>query len=431
MIREIIQRQKFEKEQLIKANYIEREKFVFAKSWLSTDLVKVIIGPRRAGKSVFALMLLREVPFIYFNFDDEIFISNNQVDTDELMKELHAVYGGINTILFDEVQNLPNWELFVERLKREGYNLIITGSNAKLLSKELATSLTGRHIPIEIMPFNFKEFLLANNYKLDNELISIPQKKGELLNLIEKYLTEGGFPEVVVKNFGVEEYLGVLFDSILFKDVVKRYKVRFSNQIQNLASFLVNNFSSYYTLRKLKEALSLRSVTTVQKYIEYLEEAYLIFHLDCFSFKFSCKSKSPKKVYVVDNGYINAKALRYSPDHGKLMENLVFTELVKRGFMPNRDLFYYKTRNGNEVDFVIKKDLKVTELIQASYQTNNIGNEQREIKSLVQASKELNGDLLTVLTWDEEKDVHSNDKVIHFIPLWKWLMGLPNKAGSE
>lgn len=431
MIREIIQRQKFEKEQLIKANYIEREKFVFAKSWLSTDLVKVIIGPRRAGKSVFALMLLREVPFIYFNFDDEIFISDNQVDTDELMKELHAVYGGINTILFDEVQNLPNWELFVERLKREGYNLIITGSNAKLLSKELATSLTGRHIPIEIMPFNFKEFLLANNYKLDNELISIPQKKGELLNLIEKYLTEGGFPEVVVKNFGVEEYLGVLFDSILFKDVVKRYKVRFSNQIQNLASFLVNNFSSYYTLRKLKEALSLRSVTTVQKYIEYLEEAYLIFHLDCFSFKFSGKSKSPKKVYVVDNGYINAKALRYSPDHGKLMENLVFTELVKRGFMPNRDLFYYKTRNGNEVDFVIKKDLKVTELIQVSYQTNNIITEQREIKSLVQASKELNGDLLTVLTWDEEKDVHSNDKVIHFVPLWKWLMGLPNKAGSE
>ena len=422
MIREIIQRQKFEKEQLIKANYIEREKFVFAKSWLSTDLVKVIIGPRRAGKSVFALMLLREVPFIYFNFDDEIFISNNQVDTDELMKELHAVYGGINTILFDEVQNLPNWELFVERLKREGYNLIVTGSNAKLLSKELATSLTGRHIPIEIMPFNFKEFLLANNYKLDNELISIPQKKGELLNLVEKYLTVGGFPEIVVKNFGVEEYLGVLFDSILFKDVVKRYKVRFSNQIQNLASFLVNNFSSYYTLRKLKEALSLRSVTTVQKYIEYLEEAYLIFHLDCFSFKFSGKSKSPKKVYVVDNGYINAKALRYSPDHGKLMENLVFTELVKRGFMPNCDLFYYKTRNDNEVDFVIKKDLKVTELIQVSYQTNNISTEQGEIKSLVQASEELNGDLLTVLTWDEEKNVHSDDKVIHFIPVWKWLL---------
>lgn len=427
MIREIILRQKFEKEQLIKANYIEREKFDFAKSWLSTDLIKVIVGPRRAGKSVFALMLLRNAPFIYFNFDDEIFISNNQVDTDELMKELHAVYGGINTILFDEVQNLPNWELFVERLKREGYNLIITGSNAKLLSKELATSLTGRHIPIEIMPFNFKEFLLANNYKLDNELISIPQKKGELLNLVEKYLTVGGFPEIVVKNFGVEEYLGVLFDSILFKDVVKRYKVRFSHQIQNLASFLVNNFSSYYTLRKLKETLSLRSVTTVEKYIEYLEEAYLIFHLNCFSFKFSGKLKSPKKVYVVDNGYINAKALRYSPDYGKLMENLVFTELVKRGFMPNRDLFYYKTRNDNEVDFVIKKDLKVTELIQVSYQTNNISTEQREIKSLVQASEELNGDLLTVLTWDEEKNVHSDDKVIHFIPVWKWLMDLPKR----
>ena len=422
MIREVVLKQKFEKERFLTVSYVEREKTGFVRSWLDSDLVKVILGPRRAGKSVFAFMLLKDRPFIYFNFDDEIFAGNIQVNTDELMKELHAVYGGIKTILFDEIQNLPKWELLVNRLQREGYNLIITGSNAKLLSKELATVLTGRHIPIEIMPFNFKEFLLARNYKVDYELMPIPQKKGELLNLVEEYLIEGGFPEVIVKNLNSEEYLGILFDSILFKDVVKRYKVRFSSQIGDLTSFLVNNFSGYYSLRKLKEILSLRSVTTVEKYIEYLEEAYLIFHLERFSYKTGEKIKSPKKVYVVDNGYINAKAMRSSPDKGKLMENLVFTELVKRGFEPNRDLFYYKTRNGREVDFAIKKDLKVTELIQVSYQTSDVDTEQREIKSLLEASEELKGELLTILTWDEEKQVEKYGKVIHFVPVWKWFL---------
>jgi len=422
MIREVILKQKFEKEQFLTAGYIERGKTSFVKSWLESNLIKVIIGPRRAGKSVFAFMLLKEQPFIYFNFDDEIFMGNAQVNTDELMKELHAVYGGIKTILFDEIQNLPKWELFINRLQREGYNLIITGSNAKLLSKELATVLTGRHIPIEIMPFNFKEFLLAKNYKVNYELMSIPQKRGELLNLVKEYLIRGGFPEVIVKNFDTKVYLGTLFDSILFKDVVKRYKVRSSSEISALATFLVNNFSNYYSLRKLKEILSLRSVTTVEKYIGYLEEAYLISHLELFSYKTSQKIKSPKKVYVVDNGYINAKATRFSIDVGKLMENLVFNELMKRGFKPNYDLFYYETRNGREVDFAIKKDFKVTELIQVSYKTYEIDTEEREIKSLLEASEELKVELLTILTWDEEKNVEKEGKIIRFVPLWKWLL---------
>ncbi|MEF3245493.1 MAG: ATP-binding protein [Caldisericaceae bacterium] len=422
MIRELILRQKFEKERFITSDYIEREKIDFAKRWLESDLVKVIIGPRRAGKSVFAFMLLKDRPFIYLNFDDEIFGRLSQVNPDEIMKELHAVYGGIKTILLDEIQNLPNWELFVNRLKREGYNLIVTGSNANLLSKELATVLTGRHIPIEIMPFNFKEFLLARNYKIDYELMTIPQKKGEILNLVEKYLIEGGFPEVVVKNLNSEEYLSILFDSILFKDVVKRYKVRFSSQIVDLASYLVNNFSGYYSLRKLKEVLSLRSVTTVEKYIKYLEDAYLVFYLERFSYKTGEKIKSPKKVYMVDNGYINAKAIMVSPNKGKLMENMVFTELVKKGLKPNIDLFYYKTRNSREVDFVIKKDLKVTELIQVSWNTYDVYTEQRELKSLLEASEELDADLLTILTWDEEKQVEKNGKVIRFVPIWRWFL---------
>ena len=285
------------------------------------------------------------------------------------MKELHAAYGPVKTILFDEIQNLPHWELFVNRLHRAGYNLVLTGSNAQLLSQELATHLTGRHMPIEILPFDFNEFLRAKKFQINPEYASLPQHRGELLNLMENYLQNGGFPEVAVNNVDPKDYLEVLLDSLLFKDVIKRHKVKFSTQIGNLAAHLVNNFAKLYTIRKLLEVLNLKSASTTEKYINYLEEAYLIFSLLRYSPKSMQRIKSPRKVYAVDNGFISAKAIQHSPDKGKLMENLVFTELVKRGAKPNRELFYYKTRNDREVDFVLKKGIEVMELIQVCYES--------------------------------------------------------------
>lgn len=228
MLKNIVLKQKQEKTLLLNCQYLERTKYSSAKKWLDSNLIKVVLGPRRAGKSVFSLMLLRDRPFIYFNFDDEILASTNGIATDQLMKELHAAYGNTKNVFFDEIQNLPGWELFVNRLQREGYNLILSGSSARLLSKELATALTGRHIPIEILPFDFKEFLRAKNFQLDSEYHALPQKHGELLHLMNEYLLNGGFPEVVVNNFGAKDYLEVLFDSIILKDVVKRHKVRFA-----------------------------------------------------------------------------------------------------------------------------------------------------------------------------------------------------------
>ena len=168
MLKNIVLKQKQEKERFLPLPFIERTKAEEAKKWLSSDLIKVVLGPRRAGKSVFSLMLLKNRPFMYFNFDDESLASMGGVSTDELVKELHAVYGNTKNILFDEIQNLPNWELFVNRLHREGYNLMLTGSNARLLSMELATALTGRHIPIEILPFNFKEFLRGKHFQISS-----------------------------------------------------------------------------------------------------------------------------------------------------------------------------------------------------------------------------------------------------------------------
>ncbi|RJQ25648.1 ATP-binding protein [Candidatus Parcubacteria bacterium] len=422
MLKDIVSNQKLQKEQLLTLSYIGRAKEPFAKKWLDSNLIKVILGPRRAGKSVFSLMLLKDRPFMYFNFDDEVLSSAGGIATDELMKELHAAYGQVKTVLFDEIQNLAGWELFVNRLHREGYNLVLTGSNAHLLSKELATHLTGRHMPIEILPFDFSEFLRAKKFQISEEYSALPQQRGELLNLMENYLVNGGFPEVAVNNVDPKDYLEVLFDALVFKDVVKRHRVKFSTQVANLGGHLINNFANLYTIRKILEILNLKSASTIEKYIKYLEEAYLIFSLLRYSPKSIQRIKSPRKVYAVDNGFITAKAIQHSPDKGKLMENLVFTELVKRGVKPNRDLFYYKTRNDREIDFVVKNGIDVTELIQVCYESINSDVEQREVKALIEAGGELKVKKLTVLTWDEKRAVEKDGMTIYFRPLWEWLL---------
>lgn len=408
-LKTIVSKQKTEKETLLSLLYVERARAEKGKEWMSSDLIKVVLGPRRAGKSVFSLMILKDQDFAYFNFDDPALVGE-KLDLYELMDELRSVYGETKYVLFDEIQNLPGWELFANRLHRQGYNVVLTGSNANLLSMELSTHLTGRHVPIEILPFDFNEFLRAKNFI-----------GSETLKLMEEYLINGGFPEVVLKNQRPFGYLDVLFDAVLFKDVVKRHKVRFSEQIDQLCSYLVSNISGQYSARRLANILKFNSDVTLERYLSYLAEAYLIFPLSRYSAKAGVRLKSPKKIYVVDNGFVSAKAVQHSPDKGKLMENLVFTELVKRGAKPNRDLFYYKTRNDREVDFVVKNGTEISELIQVCYESTNPEVERRETKALLEASGELRPKKLSVLTWDNKREITKDDSVIQFIPLWEWL----------
>jgi uncharacterized protein len=420
MLKNILLKQKKEFEKLIEKPFVERLKMSEAKKYLKSDLVKVVIGPRRAGKSLFTAHLFKDKLPAYANFDDEHLAKLS--DYNELIKELHALYGKKKHLLFDEIQNLPNWELFINRLHREGYNILLTGSNAKLLSKELATSLTGRHIPLEILPFSFKEFLKAKKFELDESLLVLPEHKGQLLYHLQEYLKNGGFPELVVKNLEPLGYLDTLLDSLLFKDIVQRHKLRLSEKMYDLELYFLNNFSNEFSYRKLANVLGFASVATLEKFVKYLEEAYLVYVLSRYSYKAGERLASPKKAYVVDNGYISAKAVQATANEGKLMENLVFSELLKMGHKPNHSLFYYKTRNNKEVDFVLKDGLKIKTLIQVAWELAQYGTKEREIKALLEASGELRCDNLLVLTWDYEAQIKVQGKKILFLPVWKWLL---------
>jgi len=419
MISEIIQQHKKEKERLLTRAYILREQMESARVHLKSDLIKVIIGPRRAGKSVFSFLLLKDQDFAYLNFEDENLLKVTNYD--KLLEGLFEVYPTAKFIFFDEIQNLKNWELFVNKLHRRGYNLVLTGSNAKLLSKELATALTGRYIPIEILPFCFTEYLKAKNIFFDKDTFLAPDQKGILLSTLRSYLESGGYPEIIMKELDPESYLGTLFDAVLLKDVVKRYKIRFTQKIYDLALYLISNFTSEYTFTRLRKSLNFNSTNTVQKYLSYLEETFLFFSLNRYSLKMKEQIRAPKKIYLVDNGFVLAKAFQFTPNLGKLLENAIFVELLRAGYQPDRELFYYRTRNKNEVDFVLKKGLTIEALIQACYQVGDERVKSREVSSLVEASEELSVNHLIVITFDYEgKEVHKG-KEIKFIPLWKFL----------
>ncbi|MCX6736732.1 MAG: ATP-binding protein [Candidatus Parcubacteria bacterium] len=423
LLLEIIKKQKQLLDAELAREYIPRAIFVKMQELIETSLIKVIIGPRRSGKSILSLLLLKNKSFAFLNLDDESLVSllKKTERYDDLLEAMFTVYGKTKILLFDEIQNLDRWELFANRLHREGYNLFLTGSNANLLSRELATHLTGRHYEIDVLPFSFSEYLLVK--KFDSSKVIGAEAKGELLNYLQRYMISGGYPEVVINGLNPTNYLSALFDSVIFKDVISRYKLNLSQQkISDIGSYAINNITGEFSYNSLKYVTGIKTVATIEKYLRFLQESYILFILKRFSNKDKERIKSPKKFYVIDNGFIQAKAVRLSDDYGKLMENLVFVELLKHGFKPNIDLFYYKTRNNKEIDFLVRKGAKADTLIQVSYDISDSRVEEREVKALVEASGELNCDNLILINWEQEKTKTLNGSIIKYIPLWKWLL---------
>ncbi len=405
--------QRAERDELLSRPYQQRHTRYDADELLQNPLIKLITGPRRVGKSVFALLMLQGKNFAYLNFDDNQLLEN--WDENLAMSALDDVYPDYDFMLLDEIQNLQNWDLWVSKLYRRGKNLIITGSNANMLSSEMATVLTGRYLQIEMLPFSLDETMRWKNITSDREE-QVPQA----IMLADDYMRNGGYPETIQARSITKSYLSTLFDSILLKDVAKRHNIRNTTDLYNLATYLLSNFCNPISANELAVELGLSSVTTTKKFCDYLKEPYLFFYLPRFNNKLKLMNKAPKKVYIVDNGYVQSTAFNLSENLGRLLENQVFVELMRRGYIPGQTLFYYRTRNDREIDFVTRKGAKVERLIQVCYDMTSEKTRKRELDALVETAGELRCDNLLVVTGSQEEDIEWKNKKIRVIPVNKF-----------
>lgn len=333
------------------------------------------------------------------------------------MQSLREVYPDYEYLLLDEPQNLSGWDLWVSKLYRRGYNLVITGSNSNLLSSEMATVLTGRYLPIEILPFSLIETL---QYRRTDYNPQLPEDKAKLMLQVADYLQYGGFPEIVNNRDITENYLKSLFDSIILKDIVKRYKVRKIEELYQLANYLISIFAKPFTYSTLMEDLGLNSKSTVQKFCGYLRDCYLLFYLPRFDNKLKLMQKAPQKVYVVDNGFLASSAFQISENRGRLLENLVLLEFLHRKYEVGKNLFYYRNRYDKEVDFVVRDRFQVKQLVQVCWQMSEPRTEKREVDSLLDCAKDFKSGDLYIITWDTEKNIEADGRKIEVIPYYKW-----------
>lgn len=390
--------QRAERDELLSRPYQQRHTRYDADELLQNPLIKLITGPRRVGKSVFALLMLQGKNFAYLNFDDNQLLE--KWDEDLAMSALDDVYPDYDFMLLDEIQNLPDWYLWVSKLYRRGKNLIITGSNANMLSSEMATVLTGRYLQIEMLPFSLDETMRWKNISPDRE-----EQAAQAIVLADDYMRNGGYPETIPARGITKNYLSTLFDSILLKDVAQRHNVRNTTDLYNLATYLLSNFCNPISANELAGELGLSSVATTKKFCDYLNEPYLFFYLPRFNNKLKLMNKAPKKVYIVDNGFVQSTAFNLSENLGRLLENQVFVELLRRGYIPGQTLFYYRTRNDKEIDFVTRKGTKVEQLIQVCYDMTSEKTRKRELDALVEAAEELHCDNLHVITNSQEEEI--------------------------
>lgn len=387
-MKEIILRHQKECEYLSSLPYQARHVQYPIEDLLQTNVIKLITGPRRAGKSVFCLQILSGKKFAYLNFDDETLVE--QFDEREVETALSVVYQDYEYLLLDEIQNLPQWESWVGKLYRRGFNLVLTGSNSALLSGELASRLTGRFIPIEIFPFSLQEALAYKQINRDDPI--------QYSIAIDEYLTHGGYPEIQKAPAVAQGYLSSLFEAIINKDIVRRFNIRKVRELNTIATYMLSNFTNLFTARDLADVLGIGSPTTTIKLVDYLSLPYLFFYLPRYNHKLQLMKKAARKIYVVDNGYLLAKAFQTSDNYGRLLENQVLTDLLRKGKKIESDLFYYRTRNDKEVDFVVRSSNHVDTLIQVCYDLTSLKVQKREISALYEAQDELHAEHLVIIT---------------------------------
>ena len=408
----IILNQRKERDELVSRPYLMRRNNQDVDLLLNSHLIKLITGPRRVGKSTQALLMLRDKNFAYLNFDNHSLL--DAWDADLVMRMLDEVYPGYEYILLDEVQNIDAWDLWISELYRKGKNLVITGSNARMLSSEMATVLTGKYLQVEMLPFSLEEFFDWN--KLDLHSVNAEQQTDAYV-LMDDYLRNGGYPEVVASRQLTRSYLDTLFDSIIWKDVAKRHNVRNITDLNNLAIYLVSNFYNPISANELTIELGFSSVNTTKKYMDYLHEPFIFYYLSRYNNKLKQMKKAPRKVYVVDNGFVTSKAFSLSENLGRLLENQVFIELIRRGYDVEKTMFYYRSRNDKEVDFVLRKETQIERLVQVCYDMSSPKTEKREVDSIIECAGELKCSNLVIVTNNDKRTIEKDGYRIEVVPI--------------
>jgi len=393
--------------------------------------VIVVKGVRRSGKSTILRQFIYELTenihknqTLFINFEDSRFAKDISLDLIEKIFNVYLEYmepGGEIYVFLDEVQNIPGWEKWV-RTKHElkQANIFVTGSSSKLLGKEFGTALSGRYVDLIVHPLSFTEFLDFRNLKIRDKKDRAIHKI-EIKRLLKEYLMFGGFPKtaLIKSEFEKKQQLSAYFESILLKDIVARYDLKNYEKLRKLAVYLLTNISKPHTINSMKNALNI-SYDTCENYLEYMNEAYLVFDVYNHSYSLKEQYKLPRKIYCIDTGLRNIASFVFSEDIGRIYENAVFLELNRRG----NDIFYWKDAQHREVDFVLKQGMKVRQLIQVCYDISKSDTREREMKALLKAGKELKCRNLSVITGDYEGDEEIKGKRVRFLPLWKWLLGV-------
>ncbi|MBU4456716.1 MAG: ATP-binding protein [Nanoarchaeota archaeon] len=360
----------------------------------------LITGIRRCGKSTLLNQLLRkQKKGYYLNLEDPRLEGFELSDFNKIEAIMEELYGENGIYFFDEIQNIEGWEKFIRYLIDKKEKVVITGSNASLLSRELGTKLTGRHLQVEMFPFSFKEFL-----NMKKERLSIDS--------FEQYFNKGGFPEYLKKE--EPPILHELLSDVVMRDIAIRFGIKNTEMLNKIAIYLISNVGKEFSYNAIKNMFKIKSVQSVIDYVSYFENAYLLFTVPLFSYSYKKQQVNPKKAYSIDNGFSYNNSASFSKDKGKMLENIVFLGL-RRKF---KNIFYFHEEK--ECDFVIKENEKITKVIQVCFDLNE-ENKNREINGLLAALKEFNLKEGLILTYNQEDEFLIETKRIIIKPVWKWL----------
>lgn len=403
------------------------------RGFLNTGQVLIITGARRSGKSFLMKQLasslckegIEKKDILFINFEDPRWLKRDAAllfDIFETYKELMQP-GKKPYIFLDEIQEVEGWERWVRTIHElDKATLIVSGSNAKLLGYELGTVLTGRHLDIDVYPLSFSEFLNFKGVQTPADLNDASLVRGYL----KEYLTKGAFPALAFLQDGMKEWFLDYYDDVLEKDVIKRFKIRKTEELKTLLNFYMSNISKLSTFNSVAKFLKI-SPDTAEKFTAYFEQTYLLFFMKRFSLGFKEQQKSPRKIYSVDTALAGAIGFRMSDDFGRVAENIVYLEYLRRKIInPGYKLFYWKEeqagRDGREIDFVVKNGNQIVEIVQVCTGSLSDDTKKRELRAIAKAAAKLSPARVIVITDEYEGEEALGDKKIKYIPLWKWLL---------